>query len=180
MTVVGYGLLGYLGWQAHHPVISVIATLQSAAAAGFLVHNFPPARIFMGDVGSVSLGFLAAALIVLGCRDGVFDLWVPIIIFSPFILDATVTLARRALHHEKVWEAHRDHYYQRLVLSGWSHRRTVLAEYGVMALCGALALFYQYGSEEWRLIVLGAWGMVFLSLVLAVQRVEQRIQPVGS
>jgi UDP-N-acetylmuramyl pentapeptide phosphotransferase/UDP-N-acetylglucosamine-1-phosphate transferase len=128
----------------------------------------------------VSLGFLAAALIVLGCRDGVFDLWVPIIIFSPFILDATVTLARRALHHEKVWEAHRDHYYQRLVLSGWSHRRTVLAEYGVMALCGALALFYQYGSEEWRLIVLGAWGMVFLSLVLAVQRVEQRIQPVGS
>jgi UDP-N-acetylmuramyl pentapeptide phosphotransferase/UDP-N-acetylglucosamine-1-phosphate transferase len=180
MTVIGYGLLGYLGWQAHHPVISVIATLQSAAAAGFLVYNFPPARIFMGDVGSVSIGFLAAALIVLGCRDGVFDLWVPVIIFSPFILDATVTLARRAFHHEKVWEAHRDHYYQRLVLSGWSHRRAVLAEYGVMVLCGAFALFYQYGSEDWRLIVLVAWGMVFLSLVLAVQRVEQRIQPVGS
>jgi UDP-N-acetylmuramyl pentapeptide phosphotransferase/UDP-N-acetylglucosamine-1-phosphate transferase len=180
MTVIGYGLLGYLGWQAHHPVISVIATLQSAAAAGFLVYNFPPARIFMGDVGSVSIGFLAAALIVLGCRDGVFDLWVPVIIFSPFILDATVTLARRAFHHEKVWEAHRDHYYQRLVLSGWSHRRAVLAEYGVMVLCGAFALFYQYGSEDWQLIVLVAWGMVFLSLVLAVQRVEQRIQPVGS
>jgi UDP-N-acetylmuramyl pentapeptide phosphotransferase/UDP-N-acetylglucosamine-1-phosphate transferase len=180
MTVIGFGLLGYLGWQAHHPVISIIASLQSAAAAGFLVYNFPPARIFMGDVGSVSIGFLAAALIVLGCRDGVFDLWVPVIIFSPFILDATVTLARRAFHHEKVWEAHRDHYYQRLVLSGWSHRRAVLAEYGVMALCGTFAVFYQYGSEEWRLVVLGAWGMVFLSLVLAVQRVEQRVQPVGS
>lgn len=180
MTVIGCGLLGYLGWQAHHPVIAVIATLQSAAAAGFLVHNFPPAKIFMGDVGSVFTGFLAAALIVLGCRDGVFDLWVPLIVFSPFILDATVTLARRALHHEKVWEAHRDHYYQRLVLSGWGHRRTVLAEYGVMALCGVLALFYQYASEEWRLIVLGAWGMVFLSLAFAVRGVEQRIQPVGS
>lgn len=180
MTVIGCGLLGYLGWQAHHPVISVIATLQSAAAAGFLVCNFPPAKIFMGDVGSVSTGFLAAALIVLGCRDRVFDLWVPLIVFSPFILDATVTLARRALHHEKVWKAHRDHYYQRLVLSGWGHRRTVLAEYGVMVLCGGFALFYQYASEESRLIVLGAWGIVFLSLALAVRGVEQRKLQVGS
>ena len=180
MTVIGCGLLGYFGWQAHHPVISVIATLQSAAAAGFLVHNFPPAKIFMGDVGSVSTGFLAAALIVLGCRDGVFDLWVSVIIFSPFILDATVTLVRRAFRHEKVWEAHRDHYYQRLVLSGWGHRRTVLAEYGVMALCGVFALLYQYASEEWRFVILGAWGVLFLSLAIAVNGVEQRIQPVAS
>lgn len=180
MTVIGCGLLGYLGWQAHHPVISVIATMQSAAAAGFLVRNFPPAKIFMGDVGSVSTGFLVAALIVLGCRDGVFDLWVPLIIFSPFILDATVTLARRALRREKVWEAHRDHYYQRVVLGGWGHRRTVLAEYGVMALCGGLALFYQHASEEWRFVVLGAWGMVFFSLACAVGGMEQRAQHVGS
>ena len=180
MTVIGCGLLGYLGWQAHHPVISVIATLQSAAAAGFLVRNFPPAKIFMGDVGSVSTGFLAAALVVLGCRDGVFDLWVPVIIFSPFILDATVTLIRRALRHEKVWEAHRDHYYQRLVLSGWGHRRTVLAEYAVMALCGGFALLYQYASEEWRLVILGAWAVLFFSLAIAVKGVEQRIQPAAS
>lgn len=180
MTVIGCGLLGYLGWQAHHPVISVIAPLQSAAAAGFLAHNFPPTKIFMGDVGSVSTGFLVAALIVLGCRDNVFDPWVPLIVFSPFILDATVTLVRRALRHEKVWEAHRNHYYQRMVLSGWGHRRTVLAEYGVMALCGGLALCYQYASEEWRLVVLGAWGMVFLSLAWAVNGVEQRTERVGS
>ena len=180
MTVIGCGLLGYLGWQAHHPVIFVIGTLQSAVAAGFLVHNFPPAKIFMGDVGSVATGFLVAALIVLGCRDGVFDLWVPLIAFSPFVLDATVTLARRMLRYEYVWEAHRDHYYQRLVLSGWGHKRTVLAEYGVMMLCGGLALFYQYASEEWRLVVLGVWGMVFLSLALAVKGTEQRMQPVVS
>jgi len=180
MTVMGCGLLGYFAWQAHHPVISVLATFQSAAAAGFLVYNFPPAKIFMGDVGSVSTGFLAAALIVLGCRDGVFDPWVPLIAFSPFIVDATVTLGRRAFRQKKVWEAHRDHYYQRLVLSGWGHRRTVLAEYGVMALCGGLALLYQNASEEWRLLILGAWGMVFLSLALAVKGVEERTQPVGS
>jgi UDP-N-acetylmuramyl pentapeptide phosphotransferase/UDP-N-acetylglucosamine-1-phosphate transferase len=180
MTVIGCGLLGYFAWQAHHPVISLLATLQSAAAAGFLVHNFPPAKIFMGDVGSVSTGFLVAALIVLGCRDGVFDLWVPLIVFSPFILDATVTLVRRAFRQEKVWEAHRDHYYQRLVLSGWGHRRTVLAEYGVMVLCSGFALFYQNASEEWRFVTLGVWGMTFLSLALMVKGGVQRVQPAGS
>ena len=180
MTVIGCGLLGYLGWQAHHPVIAVIATLQSVAAAGFLVHNLPPAKIFMGDVGSVATGFLIAALIVLGCRDGVYDLWVPLIAFSPFILDATVTLARRALRHEKVWEAHRDHYYQRLVIGGWSHRRTLLAEYGVMALCGVFALFYQYAVEAWRSAILGGWALLFVFLALAVRSIERRIQSVGS
>ena len=49
-----------------------------------------------------------------------------------------------------------------------------------MALCGGLALVYQYASEGWRLIVLGVWGMVFLSLAFAVRSVGQRIQPVGS
>ncbi len=180
MTVIGCGLLGYLAWQAHHPVIAAIATLQSAAAAGFLVHNLPPAKIFMGDVGSISTGFLVAALVILGCRDGVFDLWVPLIVFSPFILDATVTLVWRAIRHENVWEAHRDHFYQRLVVGGWSHRRTVLVEYGVMALCAGFALLYQYGAEEWRSIILGGWVLVFAVLALGVMGMEQRIQPVGS
>ena len=180
MTVIGCGLLGYLAWQAHHPVVAAIATLQSAAAAGFLVHNLPPAKIFMGDVGSIATGFLVAALIVLGCRDGVFDLWVPLIIFSPFILDATVTLIWRALRHEKVWEAHRDHYYQRLVIGGWSHKRTVFVEYGVMALCGVFALLYQYAVEAWRSAILGGWVMLFVVLALAARGIERRIQPVGS
>ena len=180
MTVIGCGLLGYLAWQAHHPVIAIIATLQSAAAAGFLVHNLPPAKIFMGDVGSVSNGFLIAALILLGCRDGVYVPWVPLIAFSPFILDATMTLVRRALRHEKVWKAHRDHYYQRLVIGGWSHRRTVFAEYGVMALCAGFALLYHYAIEEWRLVILGAWGALFFSLAIAVMGVEQRMQSAGS
>ena len=180
MTVIGCSVLGYLAWQAHHPVISVIATLQSAAAAGFLVHNLPPAKIFMGDVGSVSNGFLIAALIVLGCRDGVYDPWVPLIAFSPFILDATVTLARRAFRHEKIWEAHRSHYYQRLVIGGWSHRRTVFVEYGVMALCAGFALLYQYAAEEWRSIILGGWALLFVFLALGVRSMEQRMQPVGS
>ena len=173
MTFFGFGFLAYFGWQANFPVMLIIATFVAMGALGFLTHNFPPARIFMGDAGSITVGFLAGTLMILGVRDGIFELWVPIIIFSPFIVDATVTLSRRILRRKRIWEAHREHYYQRLVLSGWSHRRTVLAEYGVMILCGGLAVLYHHSTDKVRLLILGAWvGMFFLlgSLVAKLER----------
>jgi UDP-N-acetylmuramyl pentapeptide phosphotransferase/UDP-N-acetylglucosamine-1-phosphate transferase len=180
MTTLGFGFLAYFGWRAGHPIMLLTATVVSMSALGFLFHNFPPARIFMGDVGSISLGFTSGTLMLVGLRDGLFDLWVPIMIFSPFILDATATIFRRMWQRQRIWEAHRDHYYQRLVLSGWGHRRTVLAEYGVMAMCGGFALLYQYASEGWRLVILGFWGLLFLVLAWAVKGVEQRMQPISS
>lgn len=174
MTFFGFGFLAYFGWQAHFPVMLIIATFVAMGALGFLTHNFPPARIFMGDAGSITIGFLAGTLMILGVRDGIFELWVPIMIFSPFIVDATVTLIRRMLRRKKIWEAHREHYYQRLVLSGWSHRRTVLAEYGVMLLCGGLAVLYHHSTDKIRLIILGVWVALFLVLERLVKRLEQR------
>ena len=180
MTAFGCGFLAYFAWVAGHNFIFVSALFLSVASAGFLWHNFPPAKIFMGDVGSVSSGFLCGALIVWGCRDQVFDVWVPMIVFSPFILDASVTLIRRVWQREKVWVAHRTHYYQRLVRSGWGHRKAVLAEYAVMAFCGGFALLYHYAIEGWRLVILGGWGGLFLILAIAVKGVEQRMQSAGS
>ncbi len=180
MTTFGCGFMAYFAWKAGHEFILVSTLLLSAASVGFLAYNFPPAKIFMGDVGSVVSGFLCSVLIVLGCRDGVFDVWVPFILFSPFILDATVTLICRGLQGEKVWVAHRTHYYQRLVLSGWGHRKTVLAEYAIMVLCGGFALLYQNAAEEWQIAILGGWVMLFVSLAFAVMSMEQRMQPVGS
>lgn len=173
MTAIGFGFLAYFGWQAGSPVMLMIALFVAMSALGFLIHNFPPARIFMGDAGSITLGFLGGTLMLLGIRDKIFDLWVPVILFSPFIVDATVTLMRRALRLEKIWMAHRQHYYQRVVLSGWSHRRTVLAEYGVMILCGGLAVLYHHSTDKVRLIILAVWvGMFFLlgSLVGKLER----------
>ena len=174
MTFFGFGFLAYFGWQAHFPVMLIIATFVAMGALGFLTHNFPPARIFMGDAGSITIGFLAGTLMILGVRDGIFELWVPIMIFSPFIVDATVTLIRRMLRRKKIWEAHREHYYQRLVLSGWSHRRTVLAEYGVMMLCGGLAVLYHHSTDKIRLIILCVWVAIFLVLGILVHRLEQK------
>lgn len=174
MTFFGFGFLAYFGWQAHFPVMLIIAVFVAMAALGFLTYNFPPARIFMGDAGSITVGFLAGTLMILGVRDGIFEIWVPIMIFSPFIVDATVTLIRRVLRHKKIWQAHREHYYQRLVLSGWTHRRTVLAEYGVMILCGGLAVLYHHSTDRWRLVILGVWVGVFLALERLVYKLPMR------
>jgi UDP-N-acetylmuramyl pentapeptide phosphotransferase/UDP-N-acetylglucosamine-1-phosphate transferase len=174
MTFWGFGFLAYFGWEARFPVMLIIAIFVAMGALGFLMHNFPPARIFMGDAGSITIGFLAGTLMILGVRDGIFDLWVPIMIFSPFILDATVTLIRRVFQRKRIWEAHREHYYQRLVLSGWSHRQTVLVEYAVMIVCGGLAVLYHHASETWRLIILGVWVVMFFALGRLVRGIERR------
>ena len=173
MTVLGFGLLSFVAWTGGHQAIAILSLLVVGAAGGFLSYNMPPARIFMGDVGSVSLGFLAGALAVMGIHDGLFDMWVPLLIFSPFIVDATVTLIRRLLRGEKVWQAHREHFYQRLVLAGWGHRRTVAIEYALMLACGLGALLYSRVGEAWRLAILAGWFATYIVLAWAVRQVER-------
>jgi UDP-N-acetylmuramyl pentapeptide phosphotransferase/UDP-N-acetylglucosamine-1-phosphate transferase len=173
MTVLGFGMLGYLAWAGGSREMALIALLTSAAAAGFLFFNLPPARIFMGDVGSVPLGFLAGTLAVLGVRDGLFDLWVPVLIFSPFIVDATVTVLRRMLQGEKFWLAHREHYYQRLVLAGWGHRKTMLCEYALMLATGTTAVLYVHVTDPIRLALLLAWAIAYSILAWGVRAMER-------
>jgi len=147
MTVVGFTALAGFSFRGGQPMVGWVSLLVVGATAGFLVHNFPPARIFLGDVGSVPLGFLAGSLSLMGVRDGLFDPWVPVLLFSPFVVDATLTLVRRILRRERVWRPHREHYYQRLVLAGWGHRRTVLAEYALMATSAVTAAAYGFVGE---------------------------------
>ncbi|MGH7207188.1 MAG: MraY family glycosyltransferase [Nitrospiraceae bacterium] len=173
MTVLGFGFLSYVAWTGAHHTIAILALLISGATGGFLYYNMPPARIFMGDVGSVALGFLAGALSVMGIDDGLFDMWVPLLIFSPFVADATVTLIRRLLRGERVWQAHREHYYQRLVLAGWGHRRTMVTEYVLMLSCGLSAIVYVRVGESWRLAILMGWIATYVILAWAIRKAEQ-------
>jgi UDP-N-acetylmuramyl pentapeptide phosphotransferase/UDP-N-acetylglucosamine-1-phosphate transferase len=173
MTVLGFAFLGYVSRDGNS-MIPLLAVLTVGAAGGFLLHNKPPAKIFMGDPGSIMLGFLAGSLSVIGIHQGLFDFWVPVLIFSPFIVDATVTLFRRLFRGKKIWQAHREHYYQRLVLSGWSHRKTVLAEYCLMIFCGLSAVAYIRAGESVRLAILLTWALVYGALILGVRYVERQ------
>lgn len=171
MAVFGFGTYAVLGYLAGESAFGWAALAVVAAALGFLAFNFPPARIFMGDVGSAVLGYLAAAFALWADRQGVAPLWVSVLVFSPFVVDATVTLLRRALRGDTVWEAHRSHYYQRLVTSGWGHRRTVLWEYALMAMCAAA------GFAAVRMSAPGQWtilGSVAAVLIVAMVWVDRR------
>lgn len=169
MAVIGFGCLAALAMLAGDHGLAAINAVIAASVAGFLVWNFPPARIFMGDAGSSVLGFLAAAMTLAGASRNLFPVMAGIIVFSPFIVDATFTLLRRALRGERVWVAHREHIYQRLVQAGWSHRKTVLLAYLLMLACSIAALFYVRAESHWQSTILlaglaGYLGIIALTL----------------
>jgi Fuc2NAc and GlcNAc transferase len=98
-----------------------------AACCGFLLWNWPPAKIFMGDVGSGYLGYVIGVLAVAAARDNPAALWIWLILGGVFFVDATVTLIRRALRRERLYEAHRSHAYQRFARRWQSHGRATMA-----------------------------------------------------
>jgi UDP-N-acetylmuramyl pentapeptide phosphotransferase/UDP-N-acetylglucosamine-1-phosphate transferase len=101
----------------------LLALLLAAACAGFLPWNIGRARVFMGDVGSLFLGFSFATVLLLGVGSGALALPVALLVMALFLADGTLTLASRVLRGERWYNAHRQHLYQRLIAHGWSHAR---------------------------------------------------------
>lgn len=165
MTVFGFSAYAVAFYLASDAQMVIMCAAIAGAALAFLCFNFHPAKIFMGDVGSIPLGFLAGAMGIYGWAHQYWDLWFPVLVFSPFVVDATVTLLKRLFRGEKVWQAHREHYYQRLVQMGWGHRKTALAAYCLMALVGVTALLLI--GMPWGIVLsaLVIWAMVFLALM---------------
>ncbi|MFM8332924.1 MAG: hypothetical protein ACKN9T_14665 [Candidatus Methylumidiphilus sp.] len=174
MAVFGFGAYALAAGQGGAAELALAAACVAAAAGGFLWFNFDPARIFMGDVGSVPLGFIAAALGLAGWRGGVWPLAFPLLVFSPFIVDASVTLAKRLLRGEKFWQAHREHYYQRLIRMGLGHRRAALAEYALMLACGLSALWLREASAAAQAGWVLAWALVYFGLARSVDQAWKR------
>ena len=170
MAVIGFACYAAAAWLAGSADFALVNISIAAAAAAFLAFNLPPARIFMGDAGSVPLGFLAAALGVIGWRDGDWAGWFPLLVFAPFIVDASVTLARRLARGEKLWQAHRDHYYQRLVRMGWGHRKTALSEYAVMTAGGLLALTALAFDAALQVAALVAAAVAYVIMMALIDR----------
>jgi UDP-N-acetylmuramyl pentapeptide phosphotransferase/UDP-N-acetylglucosamine-1-phosphate transferase len=166
MSLIGFAAYGIGAYLGGNVALAALSTALAASAAAFLVHNHHPARIFLGDVGSIPLGFLAAALGLAGWRNDLWPLWFPVLVFGPFIADATITLVKRAIRGERVWQAHRSHYYQRMVLMGLGHRRTARVGYALMAVCAAAALLGR-NQAPW-LQALAFFGASGFLAVLAV------------
>jgi UDP-N-acetylmuramyl pentapeptide phosphotransferase/UDP-N-acetylglucosamine-1-phosphate transferase len=181
MAIVGFSALGILAWQQWSHGFAVLCLLLVMATAGFLCFNFPPARLFMGDSGSTGLGFAMATVGLKGFRDGLYDWWVPLLVFSPFWLDASLTLLRRLCRGEKVWLPHRQHLYQRWVMAGCSHRQVLAAYLLVMLACAASVLIWQAGTGRYNeKDFLYCWvGFYLVVLVVSEWRLRGRMGKSG-
>ena len=154
-----------------------LGLLLAAASLGFLVHNWPPAKIFMGDVGSAFLGFGFAALAVIGARHDPRLALAGVLLVWPFVFDTSFTFLRRLRGGENVFRAHRSHLYQRLVLAGYSHR-FVTCLYGALAVVGAaLALVWARHVAAASWLVPSALAAAMVGLWLFVAWAERHHRP---
>jgi len=171
---LGWLVLGQVTGQEN---VAFLGLLAAAGSAGFLVHNWSPAKIFMGDVGSAFLGYTFAFLTLKAgrenprlCLAGVFFVW-------PFVFDSSFTFLRRLLKREPVFTAHRTHLYQRLVVAGWSHAATTLLYTGLDLIGLLLALlFVAYPDKTDWLIVVGLPALA-CGLWILVVRQERKHRP---
>jgi UDP-N-acetylmuramyl pentapeptide phosphotransferase/UDP-N-acetylglucosamine-1-phosphate transferase len=167
-AAIGAGLLlfGSVGAGAD-PALQAFVAAVTGSAIGFLVWNWSPARVFLGDVGSVPLGYVLGFLLLGWAVRGYWK--IALILPLYFLADATITLARRLLRGERVWQAHREHFYQRAVRGGLSHaavvERVIAADF-VLIGCGL-------ASEN-------GWGSVTLAVSAATVAILLSVLARGS
>jgi UDP-N-acetylmuramyl pentapeptide phosphotransferase/UDP-N-acetylglucosamine-1-phosphate transferase len=140
----GQGAVAGLAWVCigaltSNPAVEMLGGLIAVTCSVFLLFNWAPAKIFMGDVGSATLGFLFAVLPLLDIKlaptaDGAVMATAGLSVVWPFVADASFTFLRRASRGENVFAAHRSHWYQRLVIAGWSHRKVSTLYIGLAVL----------------------------------------------
>jgi UDP-N-acetylmuramyl pentapeptide phosphotransferase/UDP-N-acetylglucosamine-1-phosphate transferase len=165
-AAIGAGLLLFASvGAAFYPALQALAAAVTGAAIGFLVWNWSPARIFLGDVGSVPLGYVLGFLLLgLAVRGH----WrIALILPLYFLADATITLARRLLRGERIWRAHREHFYQQAVRRGLGHaavvKRVIVADL-VLIGCGWAA------ENGWTATALAASAATVAILLTALAR----------
>lgn len=152
--------------------MAVLCLLFCVSVLAFLAWNWPPAKIFMGDVGSSYLGFLLALITLIAAMHYQMSMVPFFIMYSVFWIDTTVTLIRRFLKRENWTEGHKSHAYQRLHQAGWSHDKIVCSVMALNAMLGIFALTaYHQPSIAWRLLLLS------VMLILLAYALVERIYP---
>jgi UDP-N-acetylmuramyl pentapeptide phosphotransferase/UDP-N-acetylglucosamine-1-phosphate transferase len=167
MGLIGFGAYALAGSMAGGSDAPILWALI-AAITPCLILNFPPARLFMGDVGAVPLGFVAATFGISGWHAGMWPGWFPLLVFLPFVADASVTLLLRLLRGATIWEAHREHFYQKLVQLGFGHRGTLMLYGALMLGTTASALLALARAPSSGPVLLALWSTVMALLFGAI------------
>lgn len=164
---------------AGEPVWALLSLVVATAVGGFLPFNLPRARIFLGDVGSGSLGLLVGTLLLIAVERGALGVVGAVVLVSAFLLDGGLTLAYRMLRGQRWWQPHREHLYQWAVRAGLSHVRVTRAyaywTLGVAALIGAAST----GRSDYGPLIAGTLAVVGAATWLVVRRKFQSIAREG-
>lgn len=158
---------GEPGWAAANLFVA-------SAATGFLVNNWPPARVFMGDAGSAFLGAFYGIQSVIASAATPVAFPVLVIPFAGFILDTSSTLVRRIRRGERWTQAHRSHFYQRLTSAGMSHRRVTVLELTGAAVSCAGAAWFQFSGDAGRSMILAGLIAAYIAGEAWLSRTERR------
>jgi UDP-GlcNAc:undecaprenyl-phosphate GlcNAc-1-phosphate transferase len=166
-VVISALTLAASAWLEGHVFIVFWTLLLASCVLGFLPHNFHPARIFMGDNGSMFLGFNLAVLSILGLGKGVtaISLFIPVLIVGTPLLDTVLAVARRLVNHRPLFQADKQHLHHCLLGMGLSQRQTVLVLYLVNICLGGSALLLSILTTEQSIILLigltmfALWGV---------------------
>ena len=166
-AIAAISLAVAMPWEQTKPLI--VALCLIGASAGFLVHNFPPARIFMGDSGSLFLGFTLAAMATMVHQKSTaaVAMLVPIAALAIPIADTSMAVLRRLRHRRPLFSADAGHVHHRLLASGMSARRSVLVLYAIAALCGLVAVGIARTGGSQALTLTALLGLL---LVLVLRR----------
>lgn len=151
--------------------LAIVAAPLGGALLGFLVFNFNPASIFLGDSGSLVLGFLLGCYGVMwiGKAPSMIDLIVPLMALAIPLLDVAVAIVRRFLRKQPIFRPDRSHIHHRLLALGFSHRRAVLCLYLAAILTGALSLCLMLAQHRWGSLIL---PLFVCAVVLGIRKLR--------
>jgi UDP-N-acetylmuramyl pentapeptide phosphotransferase/UDP-N-acetylglucosamine-1-phosphate transferase len=176
----GVGLSAGLGWMwlasnMHNAFAFWVALALTASCLGFLGHNWSPAKIFMGDVGSTFLGYSFAVLPLIASTHGGDALMLGTLLMWIIIMDAGVTFIGRLIKRENVFAAHRSHLYQRLVIAGYKHKTISLLYIFLTLLAGILSYIWSQGNPIAPPLIFLGLPLVWLLLSVRAARLRRTL-----
>jgi UDP-N-acetylmuramyl pentapeptide phosphotransferase/UDP-N-acetylglucosamine-1-phosphate transferase len=175
----GQAIVASLGWIVISSALGLggltsLSVLVMGASFGFLIHNLPPARIFMGDAGSTVLGYTFATLPILAFNQAHDSrlFVVGALCVAPFVFDTTLTVLRRALNKERIFQAHRSHLYQRLTKLGYFHGSVTLLYLAIASVSSLMGLTYLWGSDALAILALSVVAVLLAAIAAGVTWLE--------
>jgi UDP-N-acetylmuramyl pentapeptide phosphotransferase/UDP-N-acetylglucosamine-1-phosphate transferase len=176
----GVAVIAGLGWMTlssnvHNPFVFWVALSLAAASLGFLVHNWPPAKIFMGDVASTFIGYSFAVLPLLSADQTGDALTVGTLLMWTVIMDTFVTFLRRLINGENVFSGHRSHLFQQLVLGGYKHG-TISSLYIFLTFLGVLLTYeWSHGDQVAPFLIFLGLPLIWILLSIHAARLRSTV-----